>query len=83
MQSVVPETRQLDEGFLLSFDLKSNADFAKTLHFAPHASYASFCIFVLNQMLTSQTHYILHRMLLMRLSGYYRPNIASIPLSLL
>ena len=38
---------------------------------------------VLNQMLTSQTHYTLHRILLMRLSGYYHPNIASIQLSLL
>jgi len=56
--SVVPETRQCDQGFLSSS-------------------------FVLNQMLTSQTNYTLHRMLLMRLSGYYHPNIVPMQLSLL
>jgi hypothetical protein len=50
MQSVVPQTRQLDRGFLSSS-------------------------FVLNQLLTSHTHYTLYRMLLMRLSGYCHPNI--------
>lgn len=60
MQSVAPETHQLDRGFLLTS-------------------------FVLNQTLTSQTHYTLHRMLLTRLSGYYHilPNTGSTQLSLL